>query len=129
MAIHRARERALIGRLVIDLLRTVHTARSLLGEGRKPYLSGDIEYILLSYAVMIGVAGGRPKNATQLARVVDIPRASAQRKLDQLEKAGVVVRKGSVYYLGGLVATAAGGALDQYIDRCLSLMKRAAESI
>ena len=130
MSIHRARERALIGRLIIDLLKTIYGARRHLGDQTKPYLGGDVEYILLSYAVLIGVVSGRPKNATELGRFVDIPRASAQRKLDELEKNGVISRKSSRYQMGSRAQiTGASAEVDDYIDRCLLLIKRAAKSL
>lgn len=121
-SIHRAEERALIGRLLIDLLKTIHRARRALSDKSKRHLAGDVDNILLSYAVLIGAVSGRPRNASELARYTGIPRASAQRKLDCLEKSGVVVRKGSKYHMTG---ARMGG--DEYIDRCLLLIKRASQ--
>jgi CRP-like cAMP-binding protein len=123
-SIHRAEERALIGRLLIDLLKTIHRARRQLSDKSRPHLTGDLEYVLLSYAVLIGGLSGRPKNATEIGRYIDIPRATAQRKLGDLEKSGVVVRKGSKYHMTG-----AKMGPDEYIDKCLLLIKRAAQSM
>ena len=44
----------MIGRLLIDMLRAIHAARRCLSDKSKPHLNGDVEYILLSYAVLIG---------------------------------------------------------------------------
>ena len=122
--IPRAKERALIGRLLIDLLRVIHIARRRLSDKSKPHLNGDVEYILLSYAVLIGDVSGKPKTAADIGRYIDIPRASAQRKLGDLEKAGVVMRKGGRYHLTG-----ARMGCEEYIDKCLLLIKRAAQRL
>jgi CRP-like cAMP-binding protein len=129
IAIYRAEERAVIGRLLIDLLKIMHGARRQFGDQQKDHLNGDLDFILLCYAILIGVTAGRPKNATEISRFVDIPRATAQRKLDDLEKQGVVARKGSKYHLIGPQLTEASAGLDEYIDKCLLLIKRAAQSV
>jgi hypothetical protein len=122
--IPRATDRVLIGRLLIDLLRTIHTARRPLSDESKRHLNRDVEYILLSYAVLIGAAGGKPKTAAEIARFVDLPRATAQRKLGDLEQNGVVMRRGSKYHLTGNKM-----GCDQYVDKCLLLIKRAADRL
>lgn len=127
-AIYRAKERAIIGRLVIDLLKTIHGGRRHFGDQQKEHLNGDLDYILLCYAILIGASNGRPKNATEIGRFLDIPRATAQRKLDALEKHGIVARKGSKFHLIGAQLTEASAALDEYIDKCMLLIKRAAQS-
>jgi DNA-binding IclR family transcriptional regulator len=111
------------------LLRTIHNARRRLGDQRKAHLTADLEYILLCQAILIGATSGRPKNATEISRFIDIPRATAQRKLDNLEKHGIVARKGSKYHLIGAQLTAASAGLDEYVDKCLLLIKRAAKSL
>jgi hypothetical protein len=128
IAIHRAEERALIGRLLIDLLKTMHSARHHFGERKAPAAS-DLDFMLLCFAVLIGVTSGRPKNATEVGRLTNIPRATAQRKLDVLEKHGVVARKGSKYHLAAPYLIEASAGLDEYIDKCLLLIKRATRSL
>jgi CRP-like cAMP-binding protein len=123
-AIPRIKDRVLIGRLLIDMLRTIHTAGRRPSDKSKRHLNRDVEYILLSYAVLIGAAGGKPKTAAEIARFVDLPRATAQRKLGDLEKSGVVMRQGGKYHLTG-----AKMGCDQYVDKCLLLIKRAADRL
>ena len=79
--------------------------------------------MLVSYAVLIGCLGGKPKNASEIARYTGIPRVTAQRKLDDLEKTGGLVRKGNRYH-----SMPMGMADDDYIDKCLALIRRAAKS-
>jgi CRP-like cAMP-binding protein len=122
--VSRAKERVLIGRLLIDMLRVIHVARRCLSDKSKPHLNGDVEYILLSYAVLIGVCSGKPKTAAEIGRYIDLPRASAQRKLADLEESGIVYRRGSKYHMTG-----AKVGCDEYIDKCRLLIKRAADRL
>jgi hypothetical protein len=117
---YRAKERALIARLIIDLLRTVHAGR-LGGKGR-PFAANEIETLLLSGAVLLGHAHGSPKNASEIGRIVGVPRATALRKLEDLQERGIVVRRGSKYFMVELKK-----GEDDYIDKCLALIKRAAQ--
>jgi predicted Rossmann fold nucleotide-binding protein DprA/Smf involved in DNA uptake len=124
MQLYRAKDRALIGQLIIDLLKTSYNARSraLRGKG-KPHLAAEIESMLLNWSVLIAQVNGKPKNASEIGRYLGIPRVTAQRKLDELESLGVVIRRGGRYYMAEL------NVGDEYIDRCLSLIKRASKII
>jgi hypothetical protein len=119
--LYRAKERALIAQLIIDLLKTAHSARLKLA-GAKPSLASDVESMLLGYAVLIGHVSGKPRNASEIGRALEIPRATAQRKLDELQKNGIIIRRGSKYHLADL-----NKADDNYIDKCLWLIKHAAQ--
>jgi hypothetical protein len=120
----RAKERALIGQLIVDLLRVAHTSRLRSTRGRaKPYLAGEIENMLLGWAVLLGHAGGKPKNASEIGRYLGIPRVTAQRRLDDLEESGIIVRRGNRYHMSGDLKKAD----DEYVDKCMLLIKRAAQ--
>lgn len=124
MELYRARERALIAQLIIDLLRTAHNGRVRhVGNKSKSYLAGEIENMLLAWAVLLGQVSGKPKNASEIGRSLGIPRVTAQRKLDILSRSGgIIVRRGARY----LMAESQAGD-DEYIDKCLLLIKHAAQ--
>lgn len=119
MELYRGKERALIAQLTIELVKTMHHSR--LGKGRR-INAGEIETLLLSGVVLIGHAACRPKNLSEIGRYLGIPRATVQRKLEILEKKGVIVRRGSKYHMAELKK-----GNDDYIDKCLLLIKRAAQ--
>lgn len=123
MELYRAKERAVIGQLVIDLLRAAHGGRiRLVGNRSKSYLAAEIENMLLGWAVLLGHVNGKPKNASEIGRFLGIPRVTAQRKLDELARDGVIARRGSKYLM-----TESKAGDDEYIDRCLLLIKHAAQ--
>lgn len=116
---YRAKERALIAQLMIDLIRALYRGR--LGEG-EPFSPAGIEKLMLSGAVLLAHVQGKPKNASDLARVLDVPRVTALRRLKDLEKSGIIIRHGSKYYMAELRP-----GNDAYIDKCLTLIRRAAQ--
>lgn len=121
--LYRAKERAVIGHLIIDLLRTAHGARRrLVGAQSKSYLAGEIENMLLAWAVLLGHVNGKPRNASEIGRFIGVPRVTAQRKLDDLAASGIIVRHGSRYLMAESVA-----GDDEYIDKCMLLIKHAAQ--
>lgn len=117
--LYRARERALIAQLIIDLVKAVHHSRI----GAKRISAGELETLLLAGVVLIGHASGKPKNISEIGRYLGVPRATVQRKLEGLAKRGIVVRRGSKYHMAADLKKGE----DDYIDRCLALIKRAAE--
>lgn len=122
--LYRAKERALIGQLIVDLLKAAHVARLRLARGSaKPYLAGEIENMLLGWAVLAGHASGKPKNASEVGRYIGVPRVTAQRRLDELEADGIIVRRGNKYHISADLKRAD----DEYVDKCMLLIKRAAQ--
>ena len=91
--------------------------------GKEPFSAGDIDALLVSGVVMIGHAEGKPKNASEIARIVAVPRPTVLRKLDDFQKKGIVERRGSKYFITN--PTPPGG--DDYIDKCMALIRRAAK--
>jgi Fic family protein len=118
MELYRAKERALIAQVTIELIKTMHHSRI----GAKRINAGELEMLLLSGVVLIGHAAGKPKNVSEIVRYLGIPRATAQRKLENLEKRGIIVRRGSKYHMADLTK-----GNDDYIDKCLTLIKHAAQ--
>ncbi len=92
MPIEFARERLVIARLVVALMRA-----------RASYyypelgLAASYELQLVATAVFIGHASRRPMGASEIARFVGMPRPTALRRLGDLIRRGIVVRKGRIY--------------------------------
>jgi predicted Rossmann fold nucleotide-binding protein DprA/Smf involved in DNA uptake len=118
MDLYRAKERALIAQLIIDLIKTVHSG--LLG--RKGNFAGDAEMLLLSGVVLLSHASGKPKNTSEIARSLGVPRVTALRKLNDLEEMGIIERRGGKYFMLNPKKNP-----DGYIDKCLLLIRRAAK--
>jgi predicted transcriptional regulator len=87
-------ERALVARLVLSLLRTV----------RKVYtpeltLEEASEFLFLMMHLFIGHVQGRPLSASRLARIAEMPRTTALRRITALIELGYLERVGNSYYL------------------------------
>ncbi len=123
---YRAKERALIGQLIIDLLKTANASwvRRRRRAGAKPHLVGEIENMLLGWAVLLGHVSGKPRNASEIARYLGIPRVTAQRRLDGLEATGIIERRSNNRYC---LSSDLDESSDEAIDKCLLLIKRAAQ--
>lgn len=109
---YRAKERALIAQTMIDLIRIVRIGR--LGRVH------SIDTMLISAAIVIGDAAGKPKNATDIARLLDLPRPTVVRKLAVLIKAGLAERRGTRYHLKKGIPPDT-----RYIDDALDVIRRA----
>lgn len=119
MPIPRARERASIAQLTIDLIKIIHDGK--FGKLTTPNISGEVETLLISGAVLIGHVKGKPKTATDISRFLGIPRATVLRKLDRLEQDGMITRKGRKYI------TLVPDETDfSYVDRALALIRKVA---
>jgi DNA-binding transcriptional ArsR family regulator len=55
--------------------------------------------ILLGAVLFIGQHQGRPFTAAKLAQYVRIPRQTVTRRLDRMVEAGIVERRGTLYYV------------------------------
>ncbi len=107
---HRAKDRALLAQTLIDLIKVLRKRL-----GRKH----SIETLVVSAAVIAGHAAGRPRGATEIARAVDLPRATVTRKLGELVRDGLIERQGGKYLM------IAHPASHSYIDEALEVIRRA----
>jgi predicted transcriptional regulator len=89
------RERLLIARLILALMRHVNAA---FFPGLR--LAEAIELAHISISVMIGHLEKRPFTLTKLSRGLGYPRATMLRKLARLIELGLVERVGRYYYAG-----------------------------
>src|SRR5438046_866123 len=95
MTLHRATERALIARLTIGLIRILRMGKL----GKTGSVTGEIENLLISGIVLLGEVEGRTRTASDIARMLNIPRATAIRKLGDLVERGVIFRRGTHYLM------------------------------
>lgn len=94
MPIDYARERLVIARLVLAIMR----ARA---EHYYPELglAASYELQMVATAVFIGHLGQHPLGATEIGRMIGMPRPTVLRKLATLIRRGIVVKKGRGYCL------------------------------
>ncbi|WP_155755013.1 helix-turn-helix domain-containing protein [Burkholderia pseudomultivorans] len=121
--IHKARQRALLARTMLDTLREFCAAYL----SRKRFGSRADELVLLA-AVFVGQAEGRPMNASKLAAYAGIPRPTVIRKLQALARRGVLERiDGGLYALPARVVNSA--AVLRAADASRKRIRRAAAAI
>jgi DNA-binding IclR family transcriptional regulator len=89
----------------------------------KASVGGRVETLLISGEVLIGHVENRPRNATDIARHLHVPRATVVRKLALLERAGEVkqLEDGRYCYTKEQDEAALG-----YVDTALAIIRRAA---
>lgn len=115
MRLHRAQERALIAQVMLDLISTVHHGRIGSGKGR------EADLVLVASVVLLGHVAGRKRTAAEVGRALGMPRVTAWRKLEELCRRGIVVRKGTRYKI-------VDAADFRYVDTSLAIIRRAGES-
>ena len=93
--VEKARQRLVLYRLMIDLMRTVHEAYVPASE---PF-GVRLETCFIGLCVAVGDLDGRPFSVAKIAAYMRIPRTTVARKLAQLESWGFIYREGRRYYL------------------------------
>lgn len=121
LELYRAKERAVIARLAVDLIKIVHVGR-IAKKGTRVFVAGDVETLLLSCVVLLAHVDGKPKSASAIGRALGIPHTTAQRKLNDLEKRGLVERRRNAYFMCDIKR-----GEDSYIDRAMLVIRRAAQ--
>ncbi len=76
-------------------------------------------------AVWIGTLRGTPMTAEQISHTIGMPRASVQRKLDNLIKRGYIDQVGNVYRVADKVLATRTPAL----DRAIAVIVEAADAL
>jgi biotin operon repressor len=90
-----ARQRAVLCRLMIDLMRGVHTAYAPANE---PFGS-RLETFFIGLCVALGHIDGKPFSVAKIAAYMGVPRSTVIRRLDRLQRWGLVYRQGRGYYI------------------------------
>ena len=93
--VEKARQRLVLCRLMIDIMRTVHGAYVPASE---PF-GVRLETGFIGLCIAVGDLEGRPFSVTKIATYMHVPRTTVIRKLAQLKSWGLIDREGRRYYL------------------------------
>ena len=93
--IKEARQRLVLCRLMIDLMRTVHGAYAPVSE---PF-GTRLETFFVGLCVAIGDMDGKPFSVAKIAAYMRVPRTTVIRRLDRLQCWGLIDRRGRHYYV------------------------------
>jgi biotin operon repressor len=93
--IKKGRQRLVLCRLMIDIMRTVHGAYAPASE---PFGS-RLETFFVGLCIAIGDIDGRPFSVAKIATYMGVPRTTVIRRLDRLKDWGLIDRQGQHYYL------------------------------
>jgi biotin operon repressor len=94
-AIKKARQRVVLCRLMIDMMRTVHGAYAPASE---PF-GTRLETFFVGLCVTLGDIEGNPFSVAKIAAYMRVPRTTVIRRLDQLQRWGLIDRRGRRYYV------------------------------
>jgi biotin operon repressor len=94
-AIKNARQRVVLCRLMIDMMRTVHGAYAPASE---PF-GTRLETFFVGLCVTLGDIEGNPFSVAKIAAYMRVPRTTVIRRLDQLQRWGLIDRRGRRYYV------------------------------
>ena len=93
--IKKARQRLVLCRVMIDIMRTVHGAYA---PGSEPF-GTRLETFFIGLCVAIGDMDSKPFTVAKVAAYMRVPRTTVIRRLDQLQRWGLIDRQGRHYYL------------------------------
>src|SRR6516225_6566703 len=91
--IKNARQRLVLCRLMIDIMRTLHGAYAPIGE---PF-GTRLESFFVALCVAIGDMDGKPFSVAKIAAYMRVPRTTVIRRLEQLQDWGLIDRRGRHY--------------------------------
>ena len=80
---------------MIDIMRTVHGAYAPVTE---PF-GARLETFFIGLCVAVGDIDGKPFSVAKIAAYMRVPRTTVIRRLDQLQRWGLIDRQGRRYYL------------------------------
>jgi hypothetical protein len=93
--VKKARQRLVLCRLMIDMMRTVHGAYAPANE---PF-GTRLETFFIALCVALGDIDGRPFSVAKIAAYMRVPRTTVMRRLDRLERWGLIDRQNRRYYI------------------------------
>ena len=93
--IKKARQRLVLCRLMIDMMRTVHGAYAPASE----LLGTRLETFFIAACVALGDFDGKPFSVAKIAAFMRMPRTTVIRRLDRLQAWGLIDRQGRRYYI------------------------------
>ena len=92
--IKKAQQRLVLCRLMIDIMRNVHGAYAPVSE---PF-GTRLEIFFIALCVALGDIDGKPFSVAKIAAYMHMPRTTVIRRLDQLQRWGLIDRRGRHYY-------------------------------
>ena len=90
-----APQRLVLCRLMIDIMRTVHGAYAPAGER----FGTRLETFFIGLCVALGDIEDKPLTVTKIAAYMDIPRTTVIRRLNQLQRWGLIEHRQRRYYI------------------------------
>ncbi len=119
----KARERLVLCRLMIDLMRTVHGAYA---PATEPF-GTRLETFFIGLCVVLGDIDGRPFSVAKIAAYMRVPRTTVIRRLDRLQSWGLIVRQERHYYANEKTLNSLLGMRSYQQVRCI--LSKAAEEL
>ena len=113
--VRNARQRLVLCRLMVDIMRTVHDAYAPVSE---PF-GTRIETFFIAGCVAIGHLEGKPFSVAKIAAYMRVPRSTVIRRLAQLQSWGLIDRQGRHYYLHETTLNSANGMRTYQQVRCI----------
>jgi hypothetical protein len=118
-----ARQRMVLCRLMIDIMRGLHGAYAPASD---PF-GTRLETFFIGLCVALGEFEERPFSVAKIAAYMRVPRTTVIRRLDRLETWGLIHRRGRRYYMDKRALNSLLGMRSyQHIRR---LLKKAAEEL
>ena len=93
--IRAGQQRLVLCRLMIDIMRSLHGAYAPASE---PF-GGRLETFFIGLCVALGEFEEKPFSVAKVAAYMRMPRTTVIRRLDQLQKWGLIYRQGRRYYM------------------------------
>jgi biotin operon repressor len=90
-----ARQRLVLCRLMIDIMRSLHGGYA---PATEPF-GGRLETFFIGICVALGEMEGRPFSIAKIAAYMRVPRTTVMRRLERLQRWGVIYRQGRHYYM------------------------------
>ena len=91
----KARQRLVLCRLMIDIMRTVHGAYAPANE---PF-GARLETFFIALCIAVGDLDGKPFSVAKIASFMRVPRTTVIRRLARLQSWGLIDREGRQYCL------------------------------
>jgi hypothetical protein len=93
--VKKARQRLVLCRLMIDMMRTVHGAYAPANE---PF-GTRLETFFIALCVALGDIDGKPFSVAKIAAYMRVPRTTVIRRINRLERWGLIYRQSRRYFV------------------------------
>ena len=93
--VEKARQRLVLCRLMINIMRSVHGAYA---PAKEPF-GVRLETFFIGLCIGLGDLDGSPFSVAKIAAYMRVPRTTVMRRLAQLQSWGLIDRRGRNYYL------------------------------